>query len=269
MKKLITTLISISLIIYILFPFFWLVISSFKVPEELFQKPPTWFPEKGTIEYYVDIIKSEDFQTALLNSLIVASFSTIISLILGTIAAYAFARLKFRGKNMFFLTILCTQMLPQMALLIPLFVLMRTTGLLYTHTGLIFASVTFSLPYVVWMFRSFIVSVPYDIEEAARLDGCTKLEAIIKMVVPLSLPGFVTTGIFVFIGAWNEFLFASIMSNSDTKTLPVRIAEYIGEERVAYELMFPTGVLATIPVLILVLIFQRYIIQGLTDGSVK
>jgi multiple sugar transport system permease protein len=268
-KNIILFFISLSLMIFILFPFLWLVLSSFKVPAELFSTPPTWLPSKGTVEYYLEIFQDDNFTHSLWNSLLVSIFATLISLLLGTLGAYAFARFEFPKKKLFFLSILCTQMLPQMALIIPLFILMRITGLLYTYQGLILAYVTFSLPYVVWMFRAFIITVPYEIEEAARIDGCTRIVALWKVVLPLAAPGLVTTGIFVFIGAWNEFLFANVMGGSKIKTIPVRIAEFIGEERIAYELMFPAGVLASLPVLILVLFFQKYIVKGLTAGSVK
>ncbi|MHC0038811.1 carbohydrate ABC transporter permease [Pseudoneobacillus sp. C159] len=269
LKNIILFFISILLMIFILFPFVWLILSSFKVPAELFSKPPTWLPSEGTLEYYIEIFRDSAFRMALWNSLLVSVFSTLISLLLGSLGAYAFARFEFPKKKVFFLSILCTQMLPQMALIIPLFILMRMTGLLYTYQGLILAYVTFSLPYVVWMFRAFIITVPYEIEEAARIDGCTRILALWKVVLPLAAPGLVTTGIFVFIGAWNEFLFANVMGGTNIKTIPVRIAEFIGEERIAYELMFPAGVIASLPVLILVLFFQRYIVKGLTAGSVK
>lgn len=260
---------SLFLLIYLLFPFLWLVISSVKLPVELFQNPPTWLPQKISFKYYGELLQTDTFTSSLWNSLLFASFTTVISLMIGTLGAYAFARLKFPAKNSMFLMILCSQMLPQMALLIPLFILMRVTDLLYTHFGLIIAYVTFSLPYVIWMFRAFVTSVPYEIEEAARIDGCSRIEAIITMVVPLSLAGFVTTGIFTFIGAWNEFLFASIFTNMDIKTISIRIGELIGQEGVKYELMLPAGVIASIPVIILVMIFQKYIVKGLTEGAVK
>ncbi|MFT8322185.1 MAG: carbohydrate ABC transporter permease [Bacillus sp. (in: firmicutes)] len=269
MKKILLIGFSIFLMIYLLFPFLWLVISSIKYRVELFQNPPTWLPKEMTFKYYMELFQTESFTDSLSNSLLFASFTTIICLVVGTLASYAFARLQFRGRNSLYLMILGTQMLPQMALLIPLFILMRMTGLLYTHIGIILAYVTFSLPYVIWMFRAFILSVPYDIEEAARMDGCTRIEAIVKMVLPLSLPGLVTTGIFVFIGAWNEFLFASVFTNSSLKTIPIRIGELIGQEGVQYELMLPAGVIASLPILILVMVFQKYIVQGLTEGSVK
>ncbi|MCR8632641.1 carbohydrate ABC transporter permease [Paenibacillus radicis (ex Xue et al. 2023)] len=267
--KVIQVLVSLLLMLFILFPLLWLILSSVKLPLELFSNPPKVWPGEVTFKYYLKLMTDPSFNKALLNSFIVAVFTTVISLAIGTLGAYAFARFKFPRRNAFLMTVLASQMLPHMALLIPLFMILRISGLLYTYQGLIITYISFSLPYVVWMFRAFIYSIPYEIEEAAKLDGCSRIQVIRKIVLPLSLGGLVTTGIFVFIGAWNEFLFASAMTNTDVKTLSVRMAEFIGEDRIAYEIMFPAGVVASLPVLILVLFFQKYIVRGLTEGGVK
>ncbi|WP_162551270.1 carbohydrate ABC transporter permease [Paenibacillus tepidiphilus] len=261
--------ISLGLMLYVLFPFLWLLLSSVKRPVDLLSRPPVVLPEQFTFKYYGNLFSNGTFLDALRNSLVVAGFTTLLSLVLGIFASYVFARLKFPGRKTVFLTILGSQMLPQMALLIPMFVLMRVTGLLYSYTGLILAYMTFSLPYVVWMYYSFLQSLPHEIEEASRIDGCTRLQSIFRIMLPLSATGLTATGVFVFIGAWNEFLLASILTDSGTRTLPTRISEFIGQDRIAYELMFPAGVVSCIPVLLLVLYFQRYIVQGLTEGGVK
>lgn len=268
-KKAVQVMISIALMIFILFPILWLLLSSFKLPLDLFSNPPKLWPSEWTVKYYIQLLKEKSFTSAMLNSLIVSGFTTAISLTIGSLGAYAFARFQFPRKNAFFLTVLASQMLPHMALLIPLFMIMRLTGLLYTHQGLILTYISFSLPYVVWMFRAFIIAIPYEIEEAAKLDGCSRMQIIRKIVLPLSMGGLVTTGIFVFMGAWNEFLFASAMTNMNVKTLSVRMAEFIGEDRVAYEIMFPAGIVGSLPVLLLVLFFQKFIVRGLTEGGVK
>ncbi|MFB5677139.1 carbohydrate ABC transporter permease [Paenibacillus terreus] len=268
-KSVLVRVISISLMLYVLFPFLWLLLSSVKRPVDLLSRPPIVIPEQFTLKYYVNLFQNASFLDAVWNSLIVAGFTTLLSLCFGIFASYVFARLQFPGRKTLFLTILGSQMLPQMALLIPLFVLMRVTGLLYSYTGLILAYITFSLPYVVWMYYSFLQSLPHEIEEASRIDGCTRLQSIFRIMLPLSATGLTATGVFVFIGAWNEFLLASVLTDSGTRTLPSRISEFIGQDRIAYELMFPAGVISCIPVLLLVLYFQRYIVQGLTEGGVK
>jgi multiple sugar transport system permease protein len=257
------------MLFYVLGPFGWLLISSFETRAQLFSRPPTWFPTSLYLDNYQKILSDPTLLLSLRNSTIVAGFTTLLALILGSLAAYAFARLKVPGRDRLFVLILASQMLPGIAILVPLYVTMRTLGLIYTYQGIVLVYLSFNLPYVIWLLRAFFVSIPPEIEEAARVDGCSRLGAFIRVVLPLSAPGFVSTGIFAFIGAWNEYLIASVMTNNATKTFPVRMAQFIGEEWTAYEHMFAAAVLGTIPVLVLVVIFQRYIIRGLTEGAVK
>jgi multiple sugar transport system permease protein len=254
---------------YVTGPFLWMGLSSFETRAELFSRPPTWFPTSLYLDNYRNILSDPTLIQSLQNSTIVAGFTTLLALTLGSLAAYAFARLKVPGRDRLFVMILASQMLPGIAILVPLYVTMRTLGLIYTFQGLILAYLSFNLPYVIWLLRAFFVSIPPEIEEAARVDGCSRVGAIVRVVLPLSAPGFISTGIFAFIGAWNEFLIASVMSNNASKTFPVRMAQFIGEEATAYDHMFAAAVLGTIPILILVMVFQRYIIRGLTEGAVR
>jgi len=256
-------------VVYVTGPFVWMAISSFETRAQLFSRPPTWLPTSLLTDNYRKILADPTLVQSLQNSALVASFTTLAALTLGSLAAYAFARLKVPGRDKLFVIILASQMLPGIAVLVPLYVTMRTLGLIYTYQGLILAYLSFNLPYVIWLLRAFFVSIPPEIEESARVDGCSRVGAIIRVVLPLSAPGFVSTGIFAFIGAWNEFLIASVMTNNVTKTFPVRMAQFIGEEWTAYEHMFAAAVLGTIPVLLLVMVFQRYIIRGLTEGAVR
>lgn len=262
-------LFSLGLMMFVLLPIVWLLLSSVKQDVELLSKPPTFLPKQLTLENYVNLLLNEKVVHTLKNSLIVSLFTTLISLVIGIFGAYAFARFRFRGRNALYLSILGTQMLPAMAILIPLFVLLRVTGLLYTFQGLIISYVAFSLPYVIWMYHAFLQSLPHEIEEAARIDGCSRLQIIYKIVIPLSASGLSATGIFVFIGAWNEFLLALALTQSGTRTLPVQIAEFIGQDRVQYEILFPTSIISCLPVLLVVLFFQKYIVKGLIEGAVK
>lgn len=258
-----------ALMAYVVFPFAWLLLSSFKTRVELFSKPPTWIPQSLYLKNFNVVLHDASVMNSIRNSIVVAVFTTLISLVIGSLGAYAFVRFRFPHKNMFFVSILATQMLPSIILLIPLFVILRYLQLLYTHFGLILTYTAFTLPYVIWLLRAFFVSIPMELADAARVDGCTRLQTFFKIILPLSAPGFISTGIFAFIGAWNEFLFASILTNVDTKTFPVRLALFIGEERIAYEFMFPAAIIGTLPVLLLVFIFQRHIVKGLTEGGVK
>lgn len=257
------------LIAYVMFPMVWLVVSTFKERVELFSKPPTLLPRTLQLREYVNLLHDPSFTLSVRNSLIVASATTLCTLAVGSLGAYAFARMQFPGRRQLYLTILATQMLPSITLVIPLFMLLRKLGLLYTFQGVILSYMAFTLPYVVWLLRAFFLSIPASIEEAARVDGCSRLSAIMKVVFPLSAPGLAATGIYAFVGAWNEFIFASIITNMATKTFPVRVAEFVGDRTIVYEAMFPAAVLGSLPVVLLVLVFQRQVIQGLTEGGVK
>lgn len=255
--------------VYVVGPFLWMLLSSFQTRAELFSRPPTWFPRSLYLENYRSILADPTLIQTLRNSTLTATFTALAALCLGSLAAYAFARLKMPGRNGLFVVILATQMLPGIALLVPLYITMRNLGLIYTYHGLVITYLAFVLPYVVWLLRAFFVTIPIEIEEAARIDGCSRMGAILRVILPLSAPGFVSVGIFAYVGAWNEFLIASVMTNNMTKTYPVRMAQFIGEEATAYESMFAAAALGTVPIVILAMIFQRYIIAGLTEGGVK
>lgn len=257
------------MIVYVVGPFVWMLLSSFETRAQLFSRPPTWFPTSLYLQNYRSILSDPTLMQTLRNSTVVATFTAVASLTLGSLAAYAFARMRMPGRNTIFVFILGTQMLPGIAILVPLYITMRSLGLIFTYQGLVIAYLTFNLPYVIWLLRAFFVTIPLEIEEAARLDGCSRIGAILRVILPLSAPGFISTGIFAFVGAWNEFLIASVMTNNATKTFPVRMAQFIGEEATAFEHMFAAAVLGTIPVVILAMVFQRYIISGLTEGGVK
>lgn len=257
------------LAIYIVGPFLWMLNASFQTRAELLSTPPTWWPSSLYLRNYQEVLADPTMLKSLENSFILAASTTLTALTLGSLAAYAFARLEMPLKRTVFLTILVTQMIPGTALLIPLYVIVRKLHLIYTYQGLILGYLTFTLPYVIWLLRAYFLSIPAEIEEAARIDGCSRLEAIRHVFLPLTAPGFVSTGIFAFVGAWNEFMLATILTDNNTKTITVRIAQFVGEEETAYLHMFAAAALATIPILILVLLFQRYIVKGLTEGGVK
>ena len=268
-KKSWMILATIVVMAYLIFPVFWLLLSSFKLPVELFASPPTLFPHPFTWSNYVKVLTDVSFLQSLYNSFIVAAFTTVFSLIIGTLAGYVFARYRFRGKKVLLITILGTQMMPFVIILIPLFVIMRRMYLIDTYSGLILAYMTFSVPYAIWMLNAFFKTIPFELEEAAMVDGCTRLGAIRRILIPLSKPGVTSTGIFVLIGAWNHYLYATVLSESATRTFPVRMQNYMGQERVVYEHMYPAAILGSLPILLIVFLFQRHIISGLTSGGVK
>lgn len=257
------------LLIYIVGPFVWILNASFQTRVELFSRPPTWLPSSLYLQNYREVLGDQALRKALGNSVLLATSTTLAALSIGSLAAYAFARLQVPAKNALFVGILGSQMLPTVSILIPFYITMRRLGLIYTYQGLILAYLTFSLPYVIWLLRAYFLSIPKEIEDAARVDGCSYIGAIVRVVLPLSAPGFISTAIFTFIGAWNQFMIPSVMSNDATKPLTVKIAQYMGEEWTAYEHMFSAAVIGTLPILLLVILFQRYIVKGLTEGGIK
>lgn len=262
-------IVAIVLGLVVLFPILWLLKSSFQSPKDLFIKEPVFALSSFHLQNYLVVLKDRTILLALRNSLIIAGGSTLISTIAGIFSAYAFARLRFRGRNALFIGILLTQMLPGIVLVIPMFMIMRSLGLLSSYAGLLLAYVSFTLPYSIWLQRAYLANAPWELEDQARVDGCTRIGALVRVIVPTIAPGLVTAIIFAFINSWNEFLFALVLANPNTKTIPVRLSEYISQERIALELMFPASIIATIPSLILIAFFGRYIIRGLTAGALK
>jgi len=264
--------------VWTLFPIFLLFFSSIVSESELLTVPPRWIPSKVSFKNYIDIITSTvktpgvnyQFKVSLKNSLIVALNVTAICLFTGSLAAYAFARLDMPFKDKFIFVILFVQMIPGIAIVIPLYIITNALHMLDRRITLIILYCSFSLPFVTWIMKGYFQTIPQDLEDAAMIDGCSRVGALFRVIIPLSTPGLFTTGIFAFLGAWNEFLMALIFTNSlASKTMPVALAEFIGRFRIDYGLMCTVGVIASLPPLILALIFQRYIVEGLTGGAVK
>jgi len=261
----------------VLAPFVWLVISSVSYRVDLTTIPLKFLPPSLNLENYQEIFfgsqsKSinSDLVVGLFNSLVIAATVTLFCLMAGSFAAYAFSRLKFRGQKIVFGFILLTQYLPMIVLIIPLYIIMGRLGLLNTLPALIIADCAFVLPLVIWLMRGFFESVPRDLEEMARMDGCSRFGTFFRIVVPLSTPGLAASGIFAFIIAWNEFFSALILSSTlHSKTISVLISEFSSKVGVDYVAMASAGVLASLPPVILALVFQKFIVQGLTAGAVK
>jgi len=253
----------------VLFPVFWLLKSSFQYPVALFSKTPIFSLSSFTLENYAVVLKDPTVVRAFVNSLILAGLSTLVSTYFGLTSAYAFARLRFWGKEKLFVGILLSQMIPGITLVIPMYVIMRQLGLLRTHVGILLAYISFTLPYCIWLLRAYLVNAPWELEDQARVDGCSRVQALLRIILPTVAPGIVTTLIFSFVNAWNEYLFAVVLTNPTTKTITVRLSEYVSQERVAVEHMFPAAILATLPILLLIIFFGRYIVHGLTTGALK
>ncbi len=260
----------------VLAPIAWLFISSISTTNELLSVPVHWIPQQPTFERYLQVVQATGqdaaavFRRSMLNSIIVASCVTVICVALGSLASYSFARMRFGGQGGLLYLMLFSYMLPAIMLLVPLYTIMRDLRLMDTLRGLIIVYAALIMPFAVWIMRGYFQSIPADLEEAAMTDGCTRLGALVRIVMPLSAPGLVATALFCFLACWEEFLLALIFTSSpNAKTIPVAIAEFTGRHAIDYGMMATGGVIAAIPPILIALAFQRYLIGGLTSGAVK
>ncbi|WP_077489650.1 carbohydrate ABC transporter permease [Sinomonas mesophila] len=260
------------ILVWCLLPAYWMIVTAFR--EVAYTYDPTFWFTHVSLENFRTVFDESlgnRFGQALLNSLIVAGITTLIALVVGVFAAYALARLNFRFKFLVLGFILGASMFPGVALVTPLFQLFTNIGWIGTYQALIIPNISFVLPLTVYTLTSFFREMPWELEESARIDGCTQGQAFRKIILPLAAPATFTTAILAFISAWNEFLIASQLSNDQTKTVTVAIASFAGSEPMQepYTAVMAAGTLVTIPLVLLVLIFQRKIVAGLTAGAVK
>jgi multiple sugar transport system permease protein len=260
------------IVIWCLLPAYWMVVTSFR--EVGFTYDTTPFFSHVTLDNYVTAFSTDlgnHFGRALVNSLIIATATTVVALLVGVSAAYALARLQFRGKYLVLGFILAASMFPGVALVTPLFQLFTNLNWIGTYQALIIPDISFVLPLSIYILVSFFREMPWELEESARIDGCTKAQAFRKIIMPLAAPGIFTTAILAFISAWNEFLIASQLSNDVTQPVTVAIASFTGSQphQEPYTAVMAAGTIVTIPLVIMVLIFQRQIVAGLTAGAVK
>ncbi len=251
-------------------PVIWAVITSLLPLSSLTSRPPDLNPLNMTLENYRLVLdSSRGLFTGLINSFIIATFTSAIGLIIGSMAAYALARLRLPGSGTILLMILATQMFPGIVIAIPLFLVMSRMGLVDTHFALIVVYLSFTLPIVIWILKGFFESVPMELERAAAVDGATPLQTFQHVVLPISLPPLFATGVFVFIESWNEFFFAIILTRIHVKTAPIAIAEFSGQYQTLYGQMLASAVLASIPVVFLAIIFRKFILEGFVEGAIK
>lgn len=258
-----------ALVIFTLFPFYWAIVASLTPDAALFREPSLW-PRSIILDHYRALFDERDFLTPIRNSLVVAGTTTLFCLSVGTLAAYSLARLEFRGKAPIMAFILAVTMFPQISIVSPLFLLLRSLRLIDTYPGLILPYMTFAMPLTVWILTGSIRQIPRDLEEAAHVDGASRRQSFTKILLPLAVPSIATTGILTFIYCWNEFLFAlSFTLGPERQTVPVAIALFRGQYQVPWGQILAAAVVATAPVALMVLAFQRRIVQGLTAGAVK
>ena len=260
------------ILVYTLFPFYWAIVSSLTPNNDLYVYPVQYFPTTITWEHYQSVLDDGSFLRALLNSTIVSLGTVLLALLFGTLSAYAMGRLKFRGRTPILYLILSMTMFPAIAIVGSLFQFMQRFELYNTLHGLIVVYLTFSLPFIVWVLTNFFRAMPPELEQAALVDGATPMRALWDVLLPMAIPGLVTTGLLAFIGAWSEFLFAlSFTINDDARTVQVAIAQFTGTTQ--FEQPFANkmaaAVVVTLPLLVGVLLVQRRIVSGLTAGAVK
>jgi len=286
-SRIILYVLVILIVVWTLAPFTWLFLSGlFPYKELLSERATHWFPKNPTFKNFQAMFDinshiGQRFIYAFRNSLIIAGSVTIICLILGTLAAYALARLKFPFKNSIVMSLISIRMIPTVALVIPFFVIIRTfdyyliqanSNLHFydTKINLIILYITFILGFVIWIMRGFFLTIPHELEEAARIDGCTRTQALMKIILPLSAPGLVATGIFTFLLAWDEFVLAMVFTKTTNSiTMPVFIAALGSQYIHAFGQIAASGFIASLPPIILALAFQNFLIKGLTAGSTK
>jgi multiple sugar transport system permease protein len=253
-------------------PVYWMLTISLKSEVDQFAVPPKWFSFTPTLQHYTDAFVTRSFGQYLLTSAIVAVLSTFFALVIGTLAAYALTRfrLPWNLDRKLSLWILSTRMFPAIVTAVPLFLMMRDLRLLNTKASLVIVYTAFNLPFVVWMMRGFFAEVPRDLEEAALVDGDSRLGALVRVVLPLVSPGLAATAVFCLIVSWNEFLFALVLTQTDAAmTLPVGIAGRVTQYEIKWGVMSAAGVVAMMPILIFALAMQRYLVRGLSLGAVK
>lgn len=261
----------------ILAPFAWLVISSVTSQADLITLPLRWIPEHPTLDRLALLVfgapgndAATGFRAAFLNSLVITSSTTVVAMVTGVIAAYAFARLEFPGRGWLIFVFMASYMLPPIAIILPVYTFLSGLHLLDTQFALIVVYSSFSTPFVIWLMRNYFETVPADLDDAARVDGCSRLGALWRVVLPVSLPGLFSTALLAFLLCWDEFFYALILTQTTAaKTLPVAINDFIGRHTVDFGMLAAGGLIAAIPPVLIALIFQRYIVSGLTAGSVK
>jgi len=263
---------------WVLAPYAWLIISSISTKIDLLSVPLRWLPPHPTLENYTSLFVGSEsalsqgmtfFSRSILNSLAVTFSSMGVCMVLGVLTAYAVARLEFRGRRMSLMLLMGSYMMPPIAIVIPGYIILKSLGLMDTRLGLVLVNITFILPLVVWIMRGFFLSIPLELEEAARIDGSSRIGALLRIILPLSVPGLMSAGVFCFIASWNEYLYAFLYTSMQARTIPVLIGEFTTKVGTDYLKMAAAGVVASAPPVLLALVFQRFLIRGLTEGAVK
>lgn len=253
-----------------IFPFAWMLLSSIKTLPELYTVPPVWLPKVPTLANYAKVILASNIPRYFINSTVISLGSTALALLFAVFAAYGFARFRFRGRRFFQASILVGQLLPTATIIVPLYVTLGHLHLINTYLGLILVYLILTLPLSVWMLVGYFRAIPYELDEAAIIDGASRIGVLFRILLPLSLPGIVAVVVYAFVTTWNEFIFAlCFATDSSVKTLPIGLAEFTSEFNVDWGAVMAASVLMTLPIAALFLAMQRMFIGGLTSGATK
>lgn len=256
-------------LIFLLFPFYWTFVTSIKSDAELHSLTVNYWPTQPTFQAYTHLFNQFNFAYPMVNSLIVAVITTIVSLTVSTLAAYAFSRFRFPGRKPLMVLFLTNNMFPNVLLLIPLFTIMRQIRLLYTPWALVLSYTTFTIPFSVWLMNGYLNDIPLALEEAAMIDGANRAKAFIKVILPVLLPCLLATGVYIFMQSWNEYTFAVLFTNENNRTIPVALKMLVGQLGVQWDLITAGGIITVIPVCIMFFFAQKRLVAGLTAGAVK
>lgn len=263
------------LLLFSVLPMLWMLITSVKSQFAAIQYPPELIPANPSLEQYYRLLSPTSevgiqFLRYLWNSILVSTLTTVLGVAVAVPAAYAFSRFRFPGRNALFFSVLFRNMFPAVVFLMPLFIMMRWMGLVNTHSSLVITYLTFGLPLSIWLLKGFYDNIPVELEQAARMDGCTRFQAFLLVVMPLSAPGIIATAIYSFITAWNEYVYALTFLNSDEKlTLPVGLQRFFTEYATNWPGLMAASFIMSVPVVVMFLILQKHFVRALTEGAVK
>lgn len=256
-------------LIFLLFPFYWTFVTSIKPENELYSSIVTYWPNITTFASYKKLFVNFNFLKPMFNSLLVAAVTTIVSLTVSLLAAYAFSRYRFKGRKVLMTMFLTNNMFPTVLLLIPLYAIMRNIGILYTPMALVLSYTTFTIPFSIWLLNGYLNDLPMSLEEAAMIDGASRTQAFLKIIFPILLPCIVATGAYIFMTSWNEYTFAVMFTNESSRTIPVTLKNLIGQLGVEWGMLTAGGIITIIPVCIMFFFAQKRLTEGLTAGAVK